>query len=74
MQLRCTKHSHGSAAGASPKEELQLHVQVSDEGAAGDDLSVAVIKRQATVTHVLAVDALCSRGDTDDLGLFYISA
>lgn len=55
-----------------PEEELQLSVEVSDEGASGDYLGVTVIERQAAVTHVLTVDALGSRGDTYDLCFLHI--
>lgn len=35
---------------------------------------MAVVKCQATVAHVLAVDALGSSGDADHLGLLHIGA
>lgn len=57
-----------------PEEELQLRVQVADERAACDDLSVAVVQRQAAVTHVLAVYALGPCGDADYLGLLHVRA
>lgn len=53
---------------------LQLGVEVPDEGAAGDNLCVAVVECQAAVAHVLAVDALGARGDADHLGLFHVCA
>lgn len=57
-----------------PEEELQLSVEVPDERASGDYLSVAVIECQAAVAHVLTVDAFGSRGDTNDLCFLHICA
>lgn len=56
----------------SPEEKLQLAVEVPDERAPGDYLSVAVVERQAAVAHVLTVDAFGSGGDTDDLRFLYV--
>ena len=53
---------------------LQLCVQVPNERAASDDLSVAIVERQAAVAHVLAVYTLCPRGDADHLGFLDVSA
>lgn len=49
-------------------------VEEPQQGPAGYDLRVAVVKCEPTVAHVLAIDALCSRGDADHLGVFHICA
>lgn len=56
----------------SPEERVQLGVQVPDERAASQDLGVAVVEGQTSIAHVFTVDALCSCGHTDDLGLLHI--
>ena len=58
----------------SPDQGLQLSVQEPHQGTACYDLSVAVVQREAAVAHVLAVDALGSRGNADHLRLLNIRA
>lgn len=53
---------------------LQLGVKVPDEGATSYNFGVAVVEGQASVAHVFAVNALCPRGDADDLSLLHVSA
>lgn len=73
-QRATVMHRQQPPSAHSPEEELQLGVEVPDERAAGDDLGVAVVERQAAVAHVLAVDALGARRDTDDLRLLHVRA
>lgn len=55
-----------------PEEILQLGVQVPNEGPTSDNLSMAVVECQTSVTHVFAINTLSSCGHTDDLSLLHI--
>lgn len=56
----------------SPEEVFQLTVQVSNEGATCDDLSMAVVKGQSSITHVLPIYTLGSCGDANHLSILHI--
>lgn len=58
----------------APQGQLELGIEEPEQRAAGDDLGVAVVERQAPVTHVLAVDALGARGHTDHFGVLHVRA
>ena len=64
-------HEDGGVAdgGVLGEVQLQLLVPEAEEGAAGDDLGVAVVERAALVAEVLAVNALGARGHADGPGL-----
>ena len=52
-----------------PEVQLQLGVQVSDEGPPGTDLSVTVVDHQTLGADVLAIDAFGTSGESYHLGL-----